>query len=126
MARKQTEPMEQLVKRRFDLWREVVNTGDFVRGSVVELRRPCARPRCQRCASGERHPAMYLSMKEKGRTRLVYLPKAMVEQARRWVEAWRRLEALLAEISRTNAEVLKRLGQEGAQRRGKSRERSGR
>jgi len=35
--------MVVLAKRRFKIWREVVTVGDFVRGSVVVLRRPCTR-----------------------------------------------------------------------------------
>jgi len=42
------------------------------RGSLVTLRRKCGKPSC-RCAKGEGHPAKYLSMKESGKTRLVYV-----------------------------------------------------
>ena len=99
-----------LAKRRFKIWREVVTVGDFVRGSVVVLRRPCTRATCRVCRSGKRHPATYLSMKEKGRTRLVYLTKERVAQARQWVREWKRLEKLLQEMSTTNAEILRLLG----------------
>lgn len=60
---KSDDQMAALVKRRFKIWREVVTGGDFVRGSVVVLRRPCTRPPCRVCASGKRHPATYFSMK---------------------------------------------------------------
>ncbi len=99
-----------LAKRRFKIWREVVSVGDFVRGSVVVLRRPCTRANCRVCRSGRRHPATYLSMKEKGRTRLVYLTKERVAQARQWVLEWKRLEKLLGEMSKINAEILRLLG----------------
>ena len=117
---KSPRPMDTLVKRRFQIWREVVNVGDFVRGSVVVLRRPCTRATCRRCREGQRHPATYLSMKEQGRTRLIYLPKSMVAQARAWVREWKRLERLLHDLSKTNAEVLRLLGKrESAKRRRK-------
>ena len=103
--------MDELVKERFRLWREVVRVGDFVRGSVVVLRRPCTYRNCRRCRDGERHPATYLSWKEEGKTRLLYLPKGWVEQARAWTQEWRRLEELLRRMSRTNAAVLRRLVQ---------------
>jgi hypothetical protein len=99
----------ELVKRRFGLWREVVRAGDFVRGSVVMLRRPCTYRGCRLCREGKKHPATYLSLKEKGRTTLVYLPKRLVEEAKRWVGEWRRLDELLREMSRTNVEVLRLL-----------------
>jgi len=110
--------MVALVKKRFKIWRDVVGVGDFVRGSVVVLRRPCTRPTCRVCESGRRHPATYLSMKEKGRTRLVYLPKERVSHARAMVREWKRLEKLLLEMSKTNAEILRLLGKrDSAERR---------
>lgn len=41
-------------------------------GSLVTLRRRCGKPTCH-CADGEGHPAKYLSLKEAGRTRMVYV-----------------------------------------------------
>jgi hypothetical protein len=112
--------MDDLAKKRFKIWREVVTVGDFVRGSVVVLRRPCTRENCRLCREGKRHPATYLSMKEKGRTQLVYLSKKRVAQARQWVREWKRLAKLLQEMSKTNAEVLRLLGKrDSAERRRK-------
>lgn len=110
MMGKSESRMVVLVKKRFKIWRAVVTVGDFVRGSVVVLRRPCTYRNCRVCRSGKRHPATYLSMKEKGRTRLIYLTKERVPHARQWVREWKRLEKLLREMSKTNAEILRLLG----------------
>ena len=108
--------MAELARKRFALWREVMGVGDFVRGSVVVLRRPCTYERCRVCREGKRHPATYLSLKEKGKTRLVYLPKRLVPEAKRWVGEWRRLDGLVVEMSRTNAEVLRLLARRKGRR----------
>ena len=42
------------------------------RGSFVTLHRKCGKPTCH-CAEGEGHPAKYLSLKESGRTRMIYV-----------------------------------------------------
>jgi hypothetical protein len=110
--------MVELVKRRFLLWKDVVRAGEFVRGSVVVLRRPCTYAGCRLCRDGRRHPATYLSMKEKGRTKLLYLPRHIVPQAKRWVVEWRRLEELLHQMSQTNAQVLRLLGKREAKSKG--------
>ena len=107
---KSDDGMAALVKKRFKICRDVIGVGDFVRGSVVVLRRPCTRPTRRVCKSGRRRLAAYLSMKEKGRTRLVYLAKERVAQAREWVREWKRLEKLLGEMSKANAEILRLLG----------------
>ena len=109
MSAQEGKELQEIVKRRFALWRQVVQAGDFVRGSVVVLRRPCTYHGCRRCREGTRHPATYLSLKEKGRTRLVYLPKGLVAQAKGWVAEWRRLEELLAQMSRSSAQMLRLL-----------------
>ena len=111
---KSRSELAALYARRFQLWRELVNHPDFVRGSVVELRRPCIRTHCPRCRTGERHPATYLSFKQAGRTRLLYLPATMQEQARAWVENYRALMALIEEVCAVNREVLSTLGHAAA------------
>lgn len=113
--------MAELARKRFGLWREVVRAGDFVRGSVVVLRRPCTYAGCRLCREGKKHAATYLSLKEKGRTRLVYLPKRVVGDAQRWVGEWRRLDELLQEMSRTNVEVLRLLAKRESKSQGGSR-----
>lgn len=119
MAQADAKEMQEIVKRRFALWRQAIQAGDFVRGSVVVLRRPCTRAGCRLCREGPRHPATYLSLKEKGRTRLIYLPKGLVAQARQWVQEWRRLEDLLRQMSRTNADMLRLLARRASRRSGR-------
>jgi len=117
---KSGKTMVDLAAKRFEIWRSVVTIGDFVRGSVVVLRRPCTRDNCRLCREGKRHPATYLSMKKKGRTRLVYLTKERVAQARKMVREWKRLDKLLREMSDTNAEILRLLGKRDTAERRRS------
>jgi hypothetical protein len=119
MGTKDAKEMAEIVKRRFAVWREVVRAGDFVRGSVTVLRRPCTYAGCRLCREGKRHPATYLSLKEKGRTQLIYLPKGLIAQAKQWVAEWRRLEALLREMSKTNAQMLRLLAKRQSRRGGR-------
>ena len=117
MGEADAKEMQDVAKQRFALWREVIQAGDFIRGSVTVLRRPCTRAGCRLCREGKRHPATYLSLKEKGRTRLIYLPKSLIAQARQWVAEWRRLEGLLQQMSQTNARMLRLLAQRHSARR---------
>ena len=118
MGERGSETMVELVRKRFLLWKEVVRAGDFVRGSVVVLRRPCTYAGCRRCQEGQRHPATYLSMKEKGRTTLIYLSRRVVPDAKRWVAEWRRIEGLVNQMSQTNAQVLRLLGKRDSKSKG--------
>lgn len=71
-------------------------------GGVTVMRRPCARPkrsRCRACRSGKNHPTAYLSLRQEGRTRNVYLPKEVILEVERGVENWRRLQEAVRRAS---------------------------
>ena len=79
-----------------------------LRGALHSDLRQCSNGRC-RCRSGELHgPYTYLSVYGDGRSRTVYVPQALAEVASECVEATRRGEALMLEISRVNLELLRR------------------
>jgi hypothetical protein len=102
--------IDTLYAQRFQRWREMVNQVDLVRGSVVVLHRPCTRERCARCRSGERHPATYLSYKNQGRTRLIYLSAELQPTARQWVKNYRRLMEVIEQVCEINREILRASG----------------
>lgn len=79
-----------------------------LRGALVSDMRRCSGERC-RCRSGELHgPYSYLTVYSSGRSRMVYVPKALAAIAAEHVEATRHGEALMAQISQVNLELLKR------------------
>jgi hypothetical protein len=79
-----------------------------LRGALVSDLRRCSGEGC-RCRRGELHgPYTYLTSYGSGRSRMVYVPKALAGVAAAHVEATRRSEALLLEISQVNLELLRR------------------
>jgi hypothetical protein len=89
----------------------VARLGDAERlliGSLVEQTRRCGKAGC-RCAEGEPHgPYVYFAPKTAGRGRLRYVPAALIEMVRRGVRTGTEVEAVVAEISAINAELLAR------------------
>jgi hypothetical protein len=81
----------------------------LLRGTVVTQRRRCGKETC-RCASGQLHgPYTYLSVARPGRRpRLVYVPAELAETVAGQVAIADRVEAVLAEITAINAELLAR------------------
>ena len=70
----------------------------LLRGSLVEMRRTCGKEGCH-CQQGQKHPALYLAIRgEKGR-RMVYIPPALEETVRTWVQNARDVDELLDLIS---------------------------
>jgi hypothetical protein len=79
-----------------------------LRGALVSDMRRCSSERC-RCRRGELHgPYSYLTVYASGRSRMVYVPQAVAAIAAEHVGATQRGEALLAEISQVNLELLRR------------------
>src|ERR1700682_599306 len=77
-----------------------------LRGALVSDMRRCSGERC-RCRRGELHdPYTYLTVYSSGRSRMVYVPKAVAAVAAEHVEATQRGGAVLAEISQVNLELL--------------------
>lgn len=81
---------------------------EFLRGSVVLMKRRCVYPGCRKCASGERHPTWVLTFNQKGKTHTVYLGKSRLTEARRLVGNYRRAQALIEEIAQINLVLFRR------------------
>jgi len=95
------------IKRRLLLER-LGEIHDFVRGSLVLMKRPCMQARCRKCASGERHPTWVLTVAQEGKTRTVYVGQGRLAEARRLVGNYRRAKALIEEVSRINLALFRR------------------
>ncbi len=80
-----------------------------LRGSLIIQGRRCGKPSC-RCAEGEPHgPYRYLSVgRGTGTARLLYVPSTLVDAVSGRVAHTEAAEAMLAEISAINLELLAR------------------
>jgi len=98
----------QLLARRRALAARLGGVELVLAGSLVEQTRRCGKPGC-RCADGEPHgPYAYFAPRPRGRGRLRYVPAPLVEVVRGYLRRGEQVEALLAEISAINAELLAR------------------
>jgi hypothetical protein len=97
----------QLLARRRMLAARVGDVERVLAGSLAEQARRCGKAGC-RCAGGELHgPYAYFSPRQ-GTGRLRYVPAALVETVRAYLGRSEQVEAVLAEISAINAELLAR------------------
>lgn len=87
--------------------------GPLRRGAFVTVHRKCGKPNC-RCAQGEGHPAKYLSVKESGKTRMIYVPNSQEVQVAKEAEQYRlyrQARAMLAKLNRQALAVIDELEQ---------------
>jgi hypothetical protein len=98
----------QLLARRRALAGRLGDVERVLAGSLVEQTRRCGKPGC-RCAEGEPHgPYAYFAPRPQGRARLRYVPAPLAEMVRRYLRRGEQVDAVLAEISAINAELLAR------------------
>jgi hypothetical protein len=101
-------PTRSLLARRRRLVARLGDAELLLAGSLVEQTRRCGKAGC-RCADGEPHgPYVYFAPRTAGRGRLRYVPAALIEVVRRGVHTGTEVEAVVAEISAINAELLAR------------------
>ena len=98
-----------LRKRRHELAHDLPSIEQMLRGSLSETYKRCGRPNCH-CAAGRGHgPKYYLSISQPGRRAWRgYVPNATQPQVTEFIGNFRKLQAMLEEISAINAELLRR------------------
>ena len=98
----------QLLARRRAAAARLGDVEEVLAGALTEQTRRCGRAGC-RCAGGDPHgPYLYFSPRQAGRGRLRYVPAPVAGAVRRYLRRGAEVEAVLAEISAINAELLAR------------------
>jgi hypothetical protein len=67
----------------------------------------CGRPSCRGHHGGPLHSAQHLTFKDGGKTRSVYVPKALLPEVRVWLAEHKRLKTLLREIHHLSVALLR-------------------
>ena len=78
----------------------------FVQGSLSLTKKRCGNPRCRCAQEGPLHEVALLTWKEENRTRTLYIPRELRQEVDRWVQEWKLLKRLVAEVSQAQREFL--------------------
>jgi hypothetical protein len=98
---------EQAIKARERLLKSLPNTGEVLRGSLIE-RTTRHTSGCPKCARGEGHPQTVLTVSYPGgRTRQFSIGSEQVPQVRRWLSNYQKLKSTLEEICELNHVLLR-------------------
>lgn len=77
---------------------ELQPRGPVLAASLVTIHKRCGRPGCH-CQNGPGHPGQYLTCKQDGKTRTVYVPQDLLPQVQAWIAEHHRLKTLHQQIS---------------------------
>ena len=94
-------------KKISGLIKQLSQSDEMLQGSVIEKYVKCGKGNC-RCTEGEGHgPVYYLSFKEKGVTKLIYLPHDEVDKVKHQVEKFQKFKQIGSEVVMMNREILR-------------------
>ena len=79
---------------------------NLMRGSLSVVGRKCGRPTCACATEGRRHPARYLSVKQDGKTRLLYVSAEQEAEVRVALDRCRRLMAVVDKLTQVNLQLI--------------------
>jgi hypothetical protein len=100
--------VRRLLARRRRLTAGLSEPERTLRGVLLHEGRRCSSEGC-RCRRGELHgPYTYLAIYSEGRSRTIYVPAAVEAACEEHVRVTQRNDALLAEVSQINLELLRR------------------
>ena len=88
----------------------------LLRGSLVLQHRSCGKAYC-RCQKGQKHPALYLHTRSEDQRVRIYIPPALHDTARQWVDNGRRVQRLIDRISQHHLQALLERKQEALARK---------
>lgn len=101
-------PTRELISRRSELAKCLGDLEHVLLGSLVEQTRRCGKAGCQCATTGSGHgPYAYLAPR-RGRRGMRYVPAALLPRVRAALRQGEQVEAVLAEISAINVELLAR------------------
>lgn len=70
----------------------------LLRGSLVSMARTCGKAGCH-CLQGEKHVSLYLAVRVNKRRKMIYVPPAMEDAVRGWVQNAQEVDQLLDFVS---------------------------
>jgi hypothetical protein len=97
----------RLRQRKYALRRRFRLPGDLdamLPGALSLTHLRCGKPTCH-CAVGAGHPAWHLTVRVEGRTRVIHIPAAWVDDIRWRVDAGRAFQDAVREVLAANAQL---------------------
>ncbi len=89
-------PKDRLSRSELTL---LVSGQRFLCGSLVTMARKCGNPRCHCETQGSKHISLYLSIREGKKRKMIFVPKKWEKTITQWVENYRHINELMADIS---------------------------
>lgn len=89
---------------------QMAGIGPFIEGTMCAVKR-----------RGCKEPGWQLTFKVKGKTQTVYVPMAMVPEAKAWIREYKRLKQLIRKVTQQSLSIIRRhVANRRAEKRGRA------
>ena len=85
----------------------IVHKGNYLRGNPIIMKRVCGNKNCKCIREGKKHESLYICKKEKGNTKMTYVPRRLEDEVQEKIANYRKIKKLLERISELNYAELK-------------------
>ena len=101
LKRRQLEAKRRRLIRRFE------KLAPWIQGSLVSTERICGKANCACRRGGAKHPVLFVTWKEEGKTVSLYVPRKMESEVKSWAENYKKLKELVLEISDIQKQIIR-------------------
>ena len=91
--------------------RQLSTLGSWIEGTLVSTDRTCGKKSYACMNQGSKHPVMYITGKEKGKTVSLYIPRKLEAEVSTWVNNYRKAKELIRKISNVQKEIIRLRGE---------------
>jgi hypothetical protein len=95
-----------LETKRRQFVNQIASLDPWIEGTFVSTSRRCGKKNCTCHKGGTKHPVLYLTWKENGKTLSLYVPRRWEVEVRRWVETYKKLKTLIREVTLLQRQVI--------------------
>jgi hypothetical protein len=82
---------------------QLIHDKPLIVGGMVEMARTCGKPNCK-CATGEKHKSWCVSLRHKGKRKMIHIPRVCEEEVLEGVKAYQSLWEQMGIISEASLE----------------------
>jgi hypothetical protein len=98
---------QSLEAKRLKPLRKIPTLIPWVEGSLVSTSRFCGKKNCICHQGGPKHPVLYVTWKEQGKTVSLYVPRRLEHEVTRWVQNYKELKSVIREISEIQKQIIR-------------------
>ena len=98
---------QSLEAKRLKPLRKIQTLIPCIEGSLVSTSRFCGKKNCICHQGGPKHPVLYVTGKESGKTISLYVPRRMEPEVIGWVQNYKKLKNLIREISEIQKQIIR-------------------